>query len=482
MICLISLFSFILSLSAFAQNFEVSYKVPDKKPSRTVKVYLIISQSYAQDLAGEFQNWFKPPFLFCIDDPKLTGSVTFNQNTLGFPKAIKDIPKGRYKIQAFVRINEDYFIPGKAAGDQYSKMQRTTIDHSNELNKIECDKVVPLQQKQQKGRIVFNRFKSRKMSAFFKRDYHINYSVALPKDYDASKKYPVVVYNPGYTGTYKHVEYATHELDSRVHQCITVILDPNCYWGHSVYANSATNGPWCDVMVDEFLPYIDTNYGGAGPKHRYLTGVSSGGWSSLWLMIQRPEAFAGTWSYAPDPLDFKNFQLYDFYNQKDKDLYRKNDGTLKPMSTPLQGNQVLTYKSLGSFEHVLHAGGQLQSFGAVFSPCQPNGDPQPWFDPKTGIMHHDVITQWKGYDVCRIFPALWKEKHNDYKGKINLLVHQNDIFFLTHSVRAFEKVCKAANADVQFTYLPGSGHHIPKASTKSMFDRIAADWEARIAQ
>ena len=37
------------------------------------------------------------------------------------------------------------------------------------------------------------------------------------------------------------------------------------------------------ALVRELIPALEAEFGGAGPEHRYVTGVSSGGWSSFWV-------------------------------------------------------------------------------------------------------------------------------------------------------------------------------------------------------
>ena len=67
--------------------------------------------------------------------------------------------------------------------------------------------------------------------------------------------------------------------------------------GHSVYANSAVNGPRGDALVEELIPYVDAHFRTvAAPTARFVTGHSSGGWSSLWLQVSYPDTFGGVWS------------------------------------------------------------------------------------------------------------------------------------------------------------------------------------------
>jgi hypothetical protein len=60
------------------------------------------------------------------------------------------------------------------------------------------------------------------------------------------------------------------------------------------------------------IPEFDKQFRSvAAPTARFLTGHSSGGWSSLWLQVAYPEQFDGVWSTSPDPVDFRDFQRID---------------------------------------------------------------------------------------------------------------------------------------------------------------------------
>ena len=55
------------------------------------------------------------------------------------------------------------------------------------------------------------------------------------------------------------------------------------------------------VAVKVLRPQVERRFkgpgasGGGGAAQRFVTGISSGGWSSLWLQITYPDKFAGCW-------------------------------------------------------------------------------------------------------------------------------------------------------------------------------------------
>jgi len=89
---------------------------------------------------------------------------------------------------------------------------------------------------------------------------------------------------------------------------IWVLLDESCPGGTHEFADSVNNGPWGQALVQEFIPYIEKTYrADAKRDSRLLTGHSSGGWASLWLEVNYPEIFGGSWPVSPDPVDFRSF-------------------------------------------------------------------------------------------------------------------------------------------------------------------------------
>ena len=90
---------------------------------------------------------------------------------------------------------------------------------------------------------------------------------------------------------------------------IRVLMTGECKWGHHVYADSETNGPRGQAVIEELIPRIDEMFRTvADPRARMVGGHSSGGWSSLWLQVRYPDAFGGVWSTSPDPVDFRDYQ------------------------------------------------------------------------------------------------------------------------------------------------------------------------------
>lgn len=107
-----SLLLFLLTASLLsAHTFEVSYTVPAKKPVYTPRVYIAISQGFSSPRT-RMADFAKLPILFAVDDHDRDGKVTINEKSIATVK-LADL-EGRYKIQAVVRIQPDWFLPGVA--------------------------------------------------------------------------------------------------------------------------------------------------------------------------------------------------------------------------------------------------------------------------------------------------------------------------------------------------------------------------------
>src|SRR5262249_45490533 len=96
-------------------------------------------------------------------------------------------------------------------------------------------------------------------------------------------------------------------------------------------ADSANNGPCGRALTDELIPYVEKTFRAIGqPGARFVTGHSSGGWSSLWLQVTYPDFFGGVWSTSPDPVDFHDFQRINIYNPGEN-CFRNDAGAQRPL-------------------------------------------------------------------------------------------------------------------------------------------------------
>ena len=91
---------------------------------------------------------------------------------------------------------------------------------------------------------------------------------------------------------------------------ILVGLDGAGPLGDPYQVNSANHGPYGDAVTRELILHIERTFRGIGRgSARVLDGGSTGGWVSLALQVFYPDFWSGTWSFCPDGVDFRSFQL-----------------------------------------------------------------------------------------------------------------------------------------------------------------------------
>ena len=430
--------------------------------------------------------WFGAPPLarFTVNDVAPGDHVTLNlaNAEARHPIDWSEVDGKEWKIQAVVRVNPITREAGTGEGDVYSNVVnvKLTDDATSEL---ELNEVVGAESFKETDRIRLFKMKSPALSDFFGFDYHIQAGVMLPKDYDPNKKYPVVYDITGFGGTHQSIHGMVRlPADNYLNQCIVVVPDPSNRYGHSVFCNSRSIGPWGDALVKDMIPKLEEEFGGAGAEHRYVTGVSSGGWSCLYLQVTYPTEFAGCWSHVPDPIDFHDFQQINLYeplpNGEPRNMYTDEEGEKRPLAR--RGNQVmLTYEDFVRREHVTNPGGQIRSFEGTFSRLGEDGTPQRVFDVETGKVNHSVAETWREYDLSHQMLTRWDELKGDLAGKIHIYAGEVDTFYLEGAVERFQKLADEAGLldDMEVKVIPGMAHSLYRDGQNDMLETIESNFQ-----
>ncbi len=267
-----------------------------------------------------------------------------------------------------------------------------------------------------------------------------------------------------------------------------VFLNARCSLGHHEFADSANNGPWGRALVEELIPEIERRFQlPAEPRARLLTGHSSGGWSSLWLQIRHPRYFGGTWSTAPDPVDFRDFTGVDIYSWSN--AYTDPAGEEVQL---IRGRDGGWRSSLRQFcerelERQGDYGGQMASFDAVFSPRGEDGRPMPLFDRATGAIDPEVAEAWKRYDIRLLLRQNWEELGPLLRGKLRVWIGDQDTFRLEGAVRLLDEELRQLGSDAEVLIVPGRDHgslfrahqeHWPAGMLDRIHREMRAAWDA----
>ena len=391
-------------------------------------------------------------------------TIEIDPDTLAFPAKFSDAKAGEYQVMALLDRNHSYNYDGIGAGDVLSNVTKITMPTTDA--ELTLSKVIPEPKIEVPEGAKIVEMESPMLSKFWGRPIKIEASITLPPSYDASKKrkYPTVYLVHGYGGDHlKQLRGATYirnlMSEKKIPEMIYVALNAKFTLGHHVFADSVNNGPWGAALTQEFIPYLEKQYRmDAKPNGRFLNGHSSGGWSTLWLQVNYPDVFGGTWSTSPDPVDFHNFTGPDLTKTPAQNFYQNPNGEDYNLVRD-KGVNLASLKQYAQQERVTGAfGGQFASFEAVFSPKGIDGRPMPLFNRETGAIDPFVAKSWEKYDISKILQANWKTLAPKLKGKIHIIVGTADTFHLDEGVRLLDAELKQLGSDAKIEYVEGRTH------------------------
>ena len=205
-----------------------------------------------------------------------------------------------------------------------------------------------------------------------------------------------------------------------------------------MFADSVNNGPWGRALTEEFIPSLEKQFR-LIPKTsaRFLTGHSSGGWSTMWLEVNYPDVFGGTWSTSPDPVDLHSFTGIDATPGSTQNAYRTKDGRVLNL-VRMNGKEIASVEQFAKAEEVQgEYGGQFASFEWVWSPKGPDGRPMKLFNRQTGELDLFVEKAWEKYDIRKIVESNWATLGPKLLGKVHLVVGSEDTFHLEEAAIMF---------------------------------------------
>lgn len=374
---------------------------------------------------------------------------------LSFPAPLKDLPAGRYMVQAVFDGAREHTVARQEAGNLNSPARLMVHDPDASPAVVQ----LPLLNIGQPPMLTVPNVEivevlSDLLSSFRGKDVFLRAGVVLPVGYEESRAYPAVYVVPGTPGN--NVEFGgdhrdayrfgflrsrSEKLGEKINplwsNAFYIVLDPMGPWGHHLFADSANNGPVGEALVTELIPAIEERFGLVDvPAGRIVTGHSSGGWSSIWLALHHPDVFGAAWASSPDPVDFTAFQRSNIYT--DDSMFVDASGQEVP-SYRKDGRARMTVRQENAMERVMDPdlGSQQQwaSWFAVFGPRAANGAPAPLFDPLTGKIDRNVANAWAKYDIA----ALLRENPGVYgpilRDNVRILIGDQDNYYLERAVQ-----------------------------------------------
>ena len=405
-------------------------------------------------------GWFNPYPFFAQEVKQWSPDTPLKfQPPYGLPRWDK-LPKEKYYLQAILDRDLGGISFASSPGNAYSKPVMVELNKPPlEPISLVIDRVIPAKKTADKGRVKFVEIDSKVLSEFHKKPMKLRAGVVVPKSFEEKpeKQYPIIYEIPGFGGNHAYALSVEGRTDVAGVEMLHVMLDPNCRLGHHVFADSDNNGPYGKALVEELIPFIEAKFRGPRAAHgRFVTGHSSGGWSSLWLQVTYPDFFGGVWSTAPDPVDFRDFQRIDIYDAK-HNMFTDEKGELRPLARG-NGKVMMRYKPFNDMEVVMGRGGQLFSFEAVFSPRGADGKPLPLWDRNTGVIDPAVAKSWRRYDIRLILEQNWKSLGPKLAGKLHVYMGGEDTFYLEGATKLLQQSLKELGSDAVVEIFPGRNH------------------------
>lgn len=408
-------------------------------------------------------------------------TISVDGDTVVFPAPFSQLPPGDYYVQAVLDVDHSYAYTGRHAGDIVSAVVKMHLP-SAEAPTLKLATLLPASDPwalpaSAKPEAVATSKAAREhahpidansalMSAFWGRPVALRGWVLTPPGYEKSgrKRYPTVYSTSGFGGDLDNLVrpmVATYDMMAKgeTPPMIWVFLDHASATGTHEFADSVNNGPWGKALTRELIPRLEKTYRMDGrASGRFLTGHSSGGWSTLWLQSRYPKLFGGTWSTSPDSSDFHDFTGIDLY-AAGANMYRKADGSPYPLVRD-KGEVKGTMEQFAGLERVLgEYGGQLASLEWVFSPRGADGRPQPVFDRDTGAVDPAVVRYWRDhYDIAHLVQKNWRTLKPKLNGKIHVIVGTADTFYLDGAAHRLQAVLDGLHAKSSFTYVQDKTH------------------------
>lgn len=448
----------------------------------------------------------RPLFAKDVRDLQPGEAVEFESTEFTIPGSLGFVPSdlSAFSTELYVQalISKDVNDPdaNTCVGSLYSIPQKVTLEGANTVVTIDANQVISSKMDVSSSEWVeCVEMKSEVLSEYHQQDVSLYAALVLPHGYHkraSNTKYPTVYYIEGFTGTESYADRAHAFLNSEMGEAwkqghwpvpmIRITLGSRFKFGHTSFADSESNGPWGTALVTEFIPYLESKFPMiAASTARFLHGHSSGGWSTLWLQVQNPSFFGGTWSSAPDPVDFHFFQAADIYTAPN--LYWDEYGRLYPTSR-CDGAVTATSRDENLVERVYARGngGQWDAFIALFSPRDSKtGMPIPLFDKLSGVVNPAVAEYWTKYDIKRILESKWATLGPQLVNKVHVICGDEDTYYLDRACRSLQQLIgakkdpKTASIASYVDLVPGDHYSIRnRAHYQLVYEEIALAFNA----
>jgi S-formylglutathione hydrolase FrmB len=455
----------------------------------TARVLLFLSRSQGREprYAPDYFD-LQPVYAIEVTNLQPEEEVVFSRDkfyspdAMAFPGPLDRLEQGKYYAQALIDLDNTCPEFDSGPGNLYSQVVECNLPRSAiDTVELVTDRVIePRPPQQDTDRVKLVEIRSKLMSDFHGREFKLRAGVVLPDDYNEipEQQYPTLYSVPGFGGDHSSAWWMgrrgrSSQQEEPPLQMIRVYLDPKVPLGHSVFADSANNGPCGEALIKELIPEIEKRFRAIPHAYgRFVTGHSSGGWSSLWLQVTYPDFFGGCWSTAPDPVDFRAFQTMNIY--EDRNGHWTREGYPRPLARDSEKVRV-TFLQLNRWEYVTGYGSQLDSFDAVFSPRGADGKPRQMINKLTGTIDPEVAEYWKRYDIRLILEENWPSLAPKLKGKIHVIAGAWDTFYLKNAVEYLNDFLRTTDYGGYVEVHPGDHGSFMTSQVRERIEREMAE-------
>ncbi len=419
----------------------------------------------------------QPLFGVDVDGLSADHAVTIDADTRGWPvESLGQLPAGEYWLQAVFNVYTTFHRAdghtikahmdqwegqhwNRSPGNLYSQPQKIRIDPSSAapVTITLTEKIPPIDPPKDTKYVKHVKFKSDILSRWWGHDIYLGAIVVLPEGYDEhpDARYPIA-YNQGhFPSTFNLGEPGAPPSGARpaaantrlfedwtagrMGRFIMVLMQhPTPFYDDSYAVNSANNGPYGDALTKELMPRVEKQFRAIGqPWARVVYGGSTGGWESLAWQVFYPDLFNGTWTFCPDPVDFRYFQMVNIY--EDRNAFYPNSAwktePVRPWQRTPDDQVVMSQRDASHLEEVLgtrgRSGDQMDIFMATFGPVGADGYPRLLYDKWTGVIDPEVAKYWREhYDIRAILERDWKTLGPKLQGKLHFYVGEMDSYYL----------------------------------------------------
>jgi Putative esterase len=420
-----------------------------------------------------------------------------DRRALGYPyRSLDQLPAGDYYVQALVSVYTKFARAdghtiwahmdewegqkfNTAPGSLVSAVRRVHVDPKRGLQlRLEVSRTLPPVVVPPDNQYVKRvKIQSQILTKWWGHPIYLGAVVLLPKGYDEhpDARYPAI-WEQGHftldapfrftldstaespearkrriertTNGESGYEFARSWLSDSFPRMVAIrILHPSPYYDDSYAVNSANNGPYGDAIMQELIPYLEEHFRVIRePYARVLTGGSTGGWEALALQVYYPKFYGGTWSFYPDPVDFRRYELTNLYADTNAFSIQRNPwiAVERPSERRGDGQPVVTVRQENQLNNARgsrrRGGENFAIWEATFGPVGEDGYPVPIWNDSTGAINRQAAEYWRehGYDLRDYLARNWSRIGSDLQGKIHMLCGDMDNYYLNLAVYLLE--------------------------------------------